>query len=97
MPQLTVRRDPGGWRDRWRAYVITLNGAEVGRLRRGESLTCAFDADGMVALAQIDWCASDPVIVSGEADIELTCRARRSALFALRDMKRGPYIALERV
>src|SRR4051812_8886184 len=58
-----VRRTKGGWRDRGRAYRIEVDGAEVGRLRRGQELVVDVAPGEHRVCARIDWTGSEAISV----------------------------------
>jgi hypothetical protein len=64
---ILLSRAPEGWRDLLRRYEVLIDGAQVGRIGRGETLR--FDvAPGVHRLQlKIAWCSSAPMTVVAEA------------------------------
>jgi len=81
-----------------RAYVVELDGVDMGSLRPGESLV--FDlAPGKHSVRMlIDWCSSPTILIDGDQSTELVCKPGSSAFTALFDVfaRSDRYIKLER-
>ncbi len=61
--RLTIIRKPR-MVDLFRAYCIFINGAEVGRLRRGGRMTHETPPGWITVQARIDWCESKPLVLT---------------------------------
>jgi hypothetical protein len=83
--RIRVRRDDAPWPDRLRGYRVVLDGAVVGSVKRGESITVMTDAGYHELHLKIDWARSESVQLDlkpdGEADVRCWPNAR--ALTAL--------------
>jgi hypothetical protein len=55
--EIHIERETRAYPDRLRAYRVILDDREVGRLRRGESLTVAAEPGTHKLHLAIDWCA----------------------------------------
>jgi hypothetical protein len=58
VPEIHVERDKRGRVDRVRAYRVMLDGNEVGRVKRGETLTVTATPGQHELHFAIDWCRS---------------------------------------
>jgi hypothetical protein len=56
-----VHRRDAGYQDRLRAYQVMLDGEEVGRVKRGESVTVDAAPGAHRLQLKIDWCLSKPI------------------------------------
>jgi hypothetical protein len=54
MPKLVITREYGG-ADSWRAYRIVLDGLQIGKLMKGESLEYDVAPGNHVLVAKLDW------------------------------------------
>ena len=61
--RITIHRRGGPKFDMLRAYRILINGQQVGKLRRGGSLTLIHPEGRAVIEARIDWCSATPLAV----------------------------------
>ena len=80
-----VHRRANAYQDRARAYKVVLDGEEVGRVKRGESVS--FDAAPGAHQLQlkIDWATSEPLsvdVVAGQ-DLHFECWPNAKPLTAL--------------
>jgi hypothetical protein len=73
--RIVLTRVRTGWRDRFRSYVVMLDGQEVGHVKRGERLEFTITPGRHQVFLKIDWCRSRTVEVdAGSHDvIEMTC------------------------
>ena len=55
---LIISRPSGTWRDKLRAYQLTVDGAQAGRIRSGETLDLPISPGRHWAEARIDWSGS---------------------------------------
>ncbi len=64
-----------GWVDRWRAYRIVVDGVDVTKLKRNQSVTIDVTAQEHVLQAQVDWCSSPVLVVDlskgGQIDVDV--------------------------
>ena len=98
MGSVTIQRRRAIWRDLLRAYVVTIDGNDVGRLRSGEKRTFSLDPGNHDVRMKIDWCGSETVSVNGSSDTELVCDSNGTALTVLPQIifSAGEYISLRR-
>ncbi|MVU78623.1 hypothetical protein GPX89_15375 [Nocardia sp. ET3-3] len=61
MSQITISRRPGGYTDRLRKYHVFVDGAEVGQVGAGHSVTTEVDAGRHEVQLTIDWATSPTV------------------------------------
>jgi hypothetical protein len=73
--RIVLTRAPGGWRDRFRSYLVMIDDKEVGQVRRGQRLEVPITPGHHEIFLKIDWCASPTVEVdAGPHDvIEMSC------------------------
>ncbi|MEO6388879.1 MAG: hypothetical protein ABIT16_08215 [Croceibacterium sp.] len=97
MGSVTVERRKAVWRDRARAYVVTIDGEPVGKLASGEKQTFPLTPGAHDVGMKIDWCGSPRVTVDGASDSRLVCDATGTALTVLFDIvfRAGNYISLK--
>jgi hypothetical protein len=92
MAAVVVRRIEYGYRDRWRAYRILIDGRKVGKLKRGQSARFELPAGLHTIQAAVDWMHSAKFHISGDVPeiYRLRCGPSGSPLTAWRDIhKRG--------
>ena len=96
MGTLTIARQKGGWRDRWRAYTIEINGHPVGKVKMGETTMVTLEPGMHDVRLTIDWCSSRTLTVSGDENRVLHCAPGGGAISALSDivLDTEHYIAL---
>jgi hypothetical protein len=94
-----VHRRANAYQDRARAYKVMLDGEEVGRVKRGESVSFDAAPGGHQLQLKIDWATSEPldVQVAGGQDLNFECWPNSSPLTALYwiTFGRKRYIGLE--
>jgi hypothetical protein len=73
--RIVLTRAPGGWRDRFRSYLVVIDDKEVGQVRRGQRLEIPITPGHHEIFLKIDWCTSPTVEVdAGPHDaIEMSC------------------------
>ena len=59
---ITISRD-SGYADRIRAYLVMVDGKELGRLKNGETQT-SVEPGAHEIVMKIDWCGSNTIIFS---------------------------------
>jgi hypothetical protein len=87
-----IRRSAAGYRDRWRRYRVLIDGAEVGRLRRGEARSFDVGPGSHRVRVAIDWKKSAEHAVDGgsHGTFRFRCGPTRGPLWATLDIfKRG--------
>lgn len=100
MGSVTIHRRSKAWRDRWRSYVVEIDGRDVGKIARGEDKTFPLEpGDGHAVRLKIDWCSSPLVIVSGDEDSRLECGAAGNPLTGVFEVifAQSSYIDLKRM
>lgn len=86
MGRIVVRREESGSRDRFRAYKVLIDEQEVGKIKRGESVTVELAPGSHLVHVAIDWKRSARFDVSGEEDSAFRCGPGGRALDALGDL-----------
>ncbi|MBM7808868.1 hypothetical protein JOD57_004705 [Geodermatophilus bullaregiensis] len=83
--RIVVRRPGGGYRDRWRSYVIEVDGVRAGTVARGEQVELPVAPGRHSVRAVIDWSGSPlvQVEVAAGATAHLTVQPAGSATSAL--------------
>jgi hypothetical protein len=72
--QIRVERQARGWADLLRRYTVVLDGTEVGRIKRGESITLEADPGHHELHLRIDWARSPSLELNLAEDQQLTIR-----------------------
>ncbi len=97
---VVITRGRGGWRDRFRSYVVMIDENDAGSVRRGERLEIPVAPGHHQIFLKIDWCRSPTIELDAGPDdvIEMSCAPAASAGSALNDVARGTdaYIKLTR-
>lgn len=60
---ITISRD-SGYADRVRAYLVMVDGKELGRLKNGETKTFPLEPGTHKIVMKIDWCGSNTITFS---------------------------------
>jgi len=98
--KIVLTRAPGGWRDRFRSYLVMIDDKEVGQVRRGQRLEIQVTPGHHQIFLKIDWCKSPAIeLDAGPHDvIEMSCAPGGTAGTGLRDVVAGTdaYITLTR-
>jgi hypothetical protein len=97
--RLVIRRPRGKWIDVLRAYRILVDGAEIGRLRRGGTLSLMRPEGPALVEARIDWCSAAPlrIVISSKADVVVevvNTRGIAGAMVASEVTDPGTYLTL---
>ena len=80
MAKITVDREVG-YADLLRAYRVILDGVEIGRVMKGESLSCDAKPGRHVISAKIDWCSSPTVeFECGDEEVRFNVRSNLKGL-----------------
>ncbi len=82
---IRVEREAGGYTDRLRAYTVLVDGAEVGKVKRGESVETPVAAGAHLVQMKVDWTRSIPVkveVADGE-QARLSCAPNANPLTIL--------------
>jgi hypothetical protein len=99
---IAVTRARGGWRDLLRKYLIMIDGAVAGKIRRGQTLELPVTPGRHEIFLKVDWCRSPSVELDaspGEV-IDLRCAPGGSAMEGLGAVlgdATASYISLTRV
>lgn len=97
--RIRLERARGGYADGLRSYQVLLDGAAVGRVRRGQTLVLDTEPGTHHVQLTIDWARSQPVQVELQPgqEVHLRCRPRANALTGLYRATVGAseYIGLE--
>ena len=72
---LVVQRPSQVWRDRWRSYVVLVDGVRVGKIRRGGEIVMPVAPGTHRVEARVDW--------TGSAPVEVMLHAGESAVLAI--------------
>ncbi|MEZ0068468.1 hypothetical protein ABIA32_004493 [Streptacidiphilus sp. MAP12-20] len=74
--RILLSRARGGWQDCLRAYVVFIDGREVGRIRRGRQLEWAVEPGTHTVKLTVDWCSSESALVTlaPGVDARISCR-----------------------
>ncbi|MEU6187853.1 hypothetical protein [Nocardia sp. NPDC047038] len=85
MAQITVQRRPGPYMDVLRKYRVFIDGTEVGRIGRGETITTTVDSGSHEVQLKLDWATSPTVNVDLATDEtrQLYCEPGANPLTAL--------------
>ncbi len=87
------------WKNRFRAFAVFIDGAKVGKIRNGQSVTFPIDPGDHELFVKIDWCVSNAVGLSVPkgVTVELSCgsgfAATKPAAAALSGIE-GAYVAV---
>ena len=84
--------------DRLRAYQLLVDGEPRGAVKQGETIETELTPGPHRIQMQIDWATSPVLVVPGDSDVALRCRANAHPLLALLYITiwRNDYIRLER-
>jgi len=97
--RIRLERARGGYADALRSYNVLLDGAAVGRVRRGQTLMLETEPGTHHVQLTIDWAKSQPVQVEllPDQEVRLRCRPKANALTGLYRATLGAsdYIGLE--
>lgn len=52
------------WKNRFRAFTVFINGAKIGKIRNGQTITFPINPGDHELFVKIDWCESNAVVVS---------------------------------
>ena len=93
---IRIERRDNGRRDRLRAYKVVLDGAEVGELRRGESISVRAAPGSHRLRLRIDWTGSEEVAFDLGPDqiVDFACQPRPQGLSVADLLTRQPWIDL---
>ena len=98
---IIITREPVGYTDLLRAYEIWIDGALVGKIRRGESQVVELDAGEHEVCLKLDWCRSPSVRVAlgaGErVELAAAPNAHPLAVLYYATFGRKRYIRLDRL
>jgi hypothetical protein len=80
-----IHRSANAYQDRARAYKIMLDGQEVGKVKRGESVAVDAAPGAHQLQLKIDWAVSQPLDVQVQAgqDAHFECHPNSTPLTAL--------------
>ena len=97
---ISVRRGADGLQDRFRAYRLIIDGRQVGKLKRGQSVQIGVEPGRHSVQMTIDWCSSKTldVDVAAGAQVSLLCRSANDPTLITNSMlipSRDGYILLE--
>jgi hypothetical protein len=97
--KIRLTRDPGGWRDRLRAYSVVVDSEAAGELRRGQTIELPVAPGGHSVQIAIDWGRSPPLDVDvdpGEiVDLRCAPNTGQATLVGI-TTGRGEYVRLWR-
>jgi hypothetical protein len=97
---VVISRERGGWRDRFRSYVVMIDEKEAGQVRRGQRLAIPVTSGHHQIFLKIDWCKSATLeLDAGPREvIELSCAPGGTAGSGLSDVvaRTDAYITLTR-
>lgn len=82
MPVLRLYRERA-YVDKLRAYKVYVDSFEVGSIKQGENKELEVRPGPHRIYLAIDWCRSPEIVVDGNGDVELVCRAAASPLTAI--------------
>jgi hypothetical protein len=98
---LELTRVDNRWKDRLRAYRVTVDGLEVGEIRRGETKDFPVEPGSHEVVLRIDWCRSPTleVDVAPGTRVPLQCRPNVPIVLALIAIitRRPDWISLEKI
>lgn len=98
MARLRLYREKVAWADLLRAYTLLVDGAARGEVKQGETLEIELPPGEHRVQMKIDWATSPELVVSGDRDVDLRCRANANPflMWLYITIWRGRYIRLER-
>lgn len=98
---IVISRKRGWWRDRFRSYVILVDGKPVTKIRNGKRVEVPVSHGQHELRLKIDWCESRSLTFGAQPGdvIEFFCEPGGPALAGLQDVlaNTGQYITLTRV
>jgi len=97
MARLSLYREPVAWTDTWRSYELLVDGKVRGMVRQGKTLEIDLTPGDHRVQMKIDWGTSPELVVSGDRDVALRCRANSNPFLGLLYVTiwRGRYIRLQ--
>jgi hypothetical protein len=97
---IVISRKHGGWRDRFRNYVIMVDSNPVGKIKRGQRVELPVSRGRHDLFLKISWCTSRLVTFDAQpgAVIDFSCEPGGPASAGLQDVlgNTGQYITLTR-
>jgi hypothetical protein len=98
---IIISRSRGAWRDIARSYRVMLDGDQVAKVRRGQTVELPVTPGRHEVFLQIDWCSSPVVEVDAHPReiIKMICEPGGNAFAGLQDVtaRTDTYISLTRV
>lgn len=98
---IVISRKNGWWRDRFRSYVILVDGKPVSKIKNGQRVEVPVSHGQHELRLKIDWATSQSLAFNAQPGdvIEFSCEPGGSAIGALPAVlaNSGQYITLTRV